>query len=214
MRPELCAGAPAFALFQSRKDFPCKMWIRHSPAGWSRARRCRRLLRARIPEVAAGSWRRRRRNLWRAYGVRRARFADRAGHRSRARPSVHCRGSRPHRAVSREHGAPSQVNLTPLHRPESVRNVQGARLCHRRIEQRSVSQASLNKQFPSPSAGSGGVFPRRPSVSGTIVEAARSSPRARPKPRVEFIAPLLSDGECASLCRDPWMRSQWRAGRG
>ena len=49
----------------------------------------------------------------------------------------------------RAHNAPSQVDLCPLHDAGGIRDVQGARLRHRRVEQRALPEArSRRRVFP------------------------------------------------------------------
>lgn len=91
----------------------------------------------------------------------------------------------------REHGAPSQVDLTPLHRPEVFEMFKERGYAIAELNNVLYRKLEANEQFPSPSAGCKirRSFPEEADVSGTIVEGA-FFPEGAPEAFRGLIAPL------------------------
>ena len=100
-----------------------------------------------VSENAARNWSSRGRNLRRTHGVRRTWIAHRSGDRSRAW-TVRSRSTDLDRVEQfyRAHKAPSQVDLCPLHEPGGLRDVQGAWVRDRGVEQRVVPETRSERE--------------------------------------------------------------------
>ena len=119
----------------AERTFLWNLWTKHSLAVWKLARRCRRCItrgrfRSRVPEIGAAE-----EQICGGHMV----FAGLGSPIGRATGTGL---DHPFTADDldrielfyRQHNAPSQVDLTPMHDARDIRAVQGARLCDRRIE--------------------------------------------------------------------------------